>query len=439
MDANLTKQLIASRNVLRDKLSSLKSDIAASQTQLESTFAPITNPLKDIVQHLSQVTIAPKDEEYDSDFEKEAKPIIKRPRTSLFLKRRSFFPKKSSTPVRAKRTQDETPTLPRTPQRSGVDTLELEHIGTIEPEVHRDITPSFVKPLPPSKSSSSSAPHKRSRFEELITSGTPSRLLTTGRPKRSRIMTRSQVPLVAPTRTVGSDEYDAEGYVPLDVSMVHAKSLLEERKAMLQSMVDSPKFQETMSQLHHVPASYVSNLTRDVIGDYDTKYGVRHGPNGLLIGNTEVTFDGKDIVIGGYTFKGYDGVYQLLFKADPRAFTPRDTEIYRDILNRFHIVREQYNPKLPISASKSSKYTKIIEPLITQPRLTTRQIQHYKTGYGLQKNLSNAQIEYEYWDNPNELVDRLRLLKASERAGHTNHTNEIIAIIEELKEANLIK
>lgn len=46
---------------------------------------------------------------------------------------------------------------------------------------------------------------------------------------------------------------------------------------------------------------------------------------------------------------------------------------------------------------------------------------------------------YKYWDNPNELVERLHLLIASKSAGHSGHTNEIISIIEELQEANIIE
>ncbi|KAL9889256.1 uncharacterized protein ACN427_008628 [Glossina fuscipes fuscipes] len=45
---------------------------------------------------------------------------------------------------------------------------------------------------------------------------------------------------------------------------------------------------------------------------------------------------------------------------------------------------------------------------------------------------------YTYWDDPNELVDRLRLLLSSESVGHNNQKNEIISIVEELREANII-
>ena len=43
-------------------------------------------------------------------------------------------------------------------------------------------------------------------------------------------------------------------------------------------------------------------------------------------------------------------------------------------------------------------------------------------------------IDYVYWDDPNELVDRLGLIVASRAAGHTGHDNEIASIVEELRE-----
>ena len=41
-------------------------------------------------------------------------------------------------------------------------------------------------------------------------------------------------------------------------------------------------------------------------------------------------------------------------------------------------------------------------------------------------------FDYIYWDGPNELVDRLRLLLASRAAGSLSYINEIIFIIDEL-------
>lgn len=41
--------------------------------------------------------------------------------------------------------------------------------------------------------------------------------------------------------------------------------------------------------------------------------------------------------------------------------------------------------------------------------------------------------EYLSWDNPNEVVDGLRLLLALQTAGYTGYMNEINSQIEEIK------
>jgi len=47
--------------------------------------------------------------------------------------------------------------------------------------------------------------------------------------------------------------------------------------------------------------------------------------------------------------------------------------------------------------------------------------------------LTNNTVDYVHWDDPNELVDRLRLLDASRNAGNNAHDNEILSTIEELR------
>ena len=62
------------------------------------------------------------------------------------------------------------------------------------------------------------------------------------------------------------------------------------------------------------------------------------------------------------------------------------------------------------------------------------------SGHGLSRNMisSNNKIDYLYWDDPNELIDRLRLLIGEREAGNNSLQNEIQAIIEELREAKII-
>lgn len=55
-----------------------------------------------------------------------------------------------------------------------------------------------------------------------------------------------------------------------------------------------------------------------------------------------------------------------------------------------------------------------------------------------QFKVKNASNSFTYWNDPNELVERLRLIVASTSAGHTGHHNEISSIIEELREAKVV-
>lgn len=56
-----------------------------------------------------------------------------------------------------------------------------------------------------------------------------------------------------------------------------------------------------------------------------------------------------------------------------------------------------------------------------------------------QYKIDNSSDSYTYWNDPNELVVRLRLLIASTTAGNNAHQNEILSIIEELREADIIE
>ena len=62
-----------------------------------------------------------------------------------------------------------------------------------------------------------------------------------------------------------------------------------------------------------------------------------------------------------------------------------------------------------------------------------------KLGEGILNRLSNKKIEYTYFDDYNEIIERLKLLIASKSAGNNSMDNEINSIIEELKEAKIMK
>src|SRR5947199_409178 len=81
------------------------------------------------------------------------------------------------------------------------------------------------------------------------------------------------------------------------------------------------------------------------------------------------------------------------------------------------------------------KYINIIAPLVGAPLVSNKIL---GKGLLLTMMLTDNKIDYVHWNDPNELVDRLRLLESSRQAGNNAHDNEILSIIEELREAGII-
>lgn len=165
----------------------------------------------------------------------------------------------------------------------------------------------------------------------------------------------------------------------------------------------------------------------------DTIYGLHKNVDGeWYFANNKLKFNKNVIHINNIKQKMSPGLFQLLFHAKPLHYNKNDLKTYKNILIATNAHKRNYKPDSQIKGTKSFKYQYIIKKLFI-PKL-------YIGGNGLSmKSFSSSKPNYIYWDDPNELVDRLRLLLSSESAGHNNHKNEIISIVDELKEAKIIK
>ena len=73
--------------------------------------------------------------------------------------------------------------------------------------------------------------------------------------------------------------------------------------------------------------------------------------------------------------------------------------------------------------SKGYKYKNIIASLVSGKKVgINREVDLPRT-----MTQNDNKIGYIHWDDPNEIVDRLRLLEASRRTGHNGHDNEILS------------
>ncbi|CAH0387491.1 unnamed protein product [Bemisia tabaci] len=163
----------------------------------------------------------------------------------------------------------------------------------------------------------------------------------------------------------------------------------------------------------------------------DHTFGVRVDVNNSKyhIGNKEIEFDEEDWVhVDGETYHGSRGLFELLFMRNPdeNEITNSDKRKYKQILEISSAHKQGFHPEGRIRSSAGVKYLNIIQKLFPP------------VGRGLLPVTDNK-IDYVHWDDPNELVDRLALLIASEKAGNGGHIAEIASIEEELREANFIK
>lgn len=193
--------------------------------------------------------------------------------------------------------------------------------------------------------------------------------------------------------------------------------------------INDESFRDYLSQYDTLPRSYIKAMLSDDNHLFDHKYGVRHNPDTekFYIGDSQLIIEGNNIIVKNKVYKGTHGLYELLFKKFPKHFTQHDEQAYKDIVLKTNAHRRYYQSNKQVDGSKLDKYKKIISQFAS------------KDGDGLLMEVTDNVLDYVYWDDPNELVERLRLLLASRQAGHSGHKNEIVSIIEELREANIIE
>ncbi|KAJ2937565.1 hypothetical protein O0L34_g12962 [Tuta absoluta] len=183
------------------------------------------------------------------------------------------------------------------------------------------------------------------------------------------------------------------------------------------------------------------------------------------IGNSKVIFtDDHNLQIGNKVFETTRGLVDLLFNKSMSGdfYTKKDVNTYKDIVEMTNANRQEFDENKQRRGDRSKKYTLIwkqegnwMDNVVNTTTTTTtpkpgatttttaapmRMGDKKYEGKGINLTLKRyrPKTDYVYWDDANELVDRLRLLYASQMAGNTGHENEINSIIEELIEAGII-
>lgn len=162
---------------------------------------------------------------------------------------------------------------------------------------------------------------------------------------------------------------------------------------------------------------------RDV--DLDRTYGVIQG----RMGSQPIEIAKDWIRVGGREFEPTHGLMNLIFLKKPAGYSSSELKTYIEILR---ITNAHLTSTGRIKNPRTYKYKNIIQPALggASGSGVAIDINH--------KEVTTAEREYIYFDDINEIVDRLRLLIASTNAGNTSHRNEIVSIISELRERGVI-
>lgn len=217
----------------------------------------------------------------------------------------------------------------------------------------------------------------------------------------------------------------------------------------------------------------------------DKLYGVNNQHGKWYVGQFPINFSSTGIQVSGKTYPATKGLISLLTRKQPRDYSNSDLDSYIQILKNtnHHLTRNGQNIKF----RKGNKYENVIKkcfPEFSQttssstPLGTSRMARSVsfednedtslyneleksihtvddmisklqKKGRGsisnhmlLERNkvIKDGELKnnYHYWDDVNELVERLYLLHMSKQAGNNSVINEILDIELELREGGFI-
>lgn len=171
------------------------------------------------------------------------------------------------------------------------------------------------------------------------------------------------------------------------------------------------------------------------VSKLDKNYGPRvMGTSGVFLGSLPLKFEHDDIILGGNTrARGTEGMYNLLFLQNPQKYTPDDLMAYQDFIMKSNVARHGYSSVREVNRFGGIKYSKFIRPIYPS-----------KTGRGIippvQLATKNTLPESAIRDltNPNLLTNGLRLYISSYEAGNLHLRTIIDSIISRLKELGYI-
>ena len=156
----------------------------------------------------------------------------------------------------------------------------------------------------------------------------------------------------------------------------------------------------------------------------DKTFGINKIDGHHYIGDTHVIIHNNNIIIDDEKFRGTPSLWNLIMLKDPppgEDYTREDMEKYIKILIKTNVLYKNNNPNNPYpKSSKSEKWNKLLS-----------RIWENRKEY-------EGKVIVILSSDPNALLERLDLLLASQKAGHTGVRNKLVSICNKLKRQGVL-
>ena len=164
----------------------------------------------------------------------------------------------------------------------------------------------------------------------------------------------------------------------------------------------------------------------------DTTFGIYKEMGDHYIGDTHVIIKDDDIIINetGERFTGTHGLWKLItsknLSLNKIEWDKLDEENYVRLLEKTYVLHRGNNPNNPHAKSSGGKKWNNILTYIWHTNKFPKKGEYEGKGVVVIPS------------NPNALLERLDLLLASQKAGHTGVRNELVSICDELKRQGVL-
>ena len=177
----------------------------------------------------------------------------------------------------------------------------------------------------------------------------------------------------------------------------------------------------------------------------DRTYGLYHKAGKFYIGNILAIIVDNDLVVGKDEYEGTPGLWELIVSKEPKNFTEEDYENYANLMIKTNTLHRGNDPESKYPKSSSGYKWKNILGAIW---LKDKELKFIRESQNEKKEYEERLFDpgkYYYGKgvvvmsgDPNALLERLELLVASQKAGHTGVRNELVSICDELKRQGIL-